>query len=84
MNHLIDNGMAFYWGTSEWNAQQLTEAALVARELGLVGPICDQLQCELGLRVAVPFCGSIGPEAVEEHCCPHLRPAWHASLTSRA
>ena len=53
MNHLIDNGMAFYWGTSEWNAQQLTEAALVARELGLVGPICDQLQCELGLRVAV-------------------------------
>ena len=47
MNHLIDNGMAFYWGTSEWNAQQLTEAALIARELGLVGPICDQLQCEL-------------------------------------
>ena len=54
MNHLIDNGMAFYWGTSEWNAQQLTEAALIARELGLVGPICDQLQCESGLRIAVP------------------------------
>ena len=57
MNHLIDNGMAFYWGTSEWNAQQLTEAALIARELALVGPICDQLQCELR-AVAGRACGS--------------------------
>ena len=56
MNHLIDNGKAFYWGTSEWNAQQLTEAALIARELGLVGPICDQLQCELR-AVAGRACG---------------------------
>ena len=38
MNHLIDRGMCFYWGTSEWTAQQLTEAKLVARNLGLVGP----------------------------------------------
>lgn len=24
-NWLIDNGHAFYWGTSEWTAQQITE-----------------------------------------------------------
>jgi hypothetical protein len=26
MNQLIANGMAFYWGTSEWSARQLQEA----------------------------------------------------------
>jgi Aldo/keto reductase family len=25
MNYLIDHGQAFYWGTSEWSAQQITE-----------------------------------------------------------
>jgi aryl-alcohol dehydrogenase-like predicted oxidoreductase len=53
MNHLIDRGMAFYWGTSEWNAQQLTEAKLIAATLGLVGPICDQLQYNLFHRERV-------------------------------
>ena len=24
MNHVIDRGMAFYWGTSEWSAAELT------------------------------------------------------------
>ena len=27
-NWLIDNGHAFYWGTSEWTAQQITEVFL--------------------------------------------------------
>lgn len=25
MNHIINKGQAFYWGTSEWTAQQITE-----------------------------------------------------------
>ncbi|KAI8926114.1 NADP-dependent oxidoreductase domain-containing protein [Entophlyctis helioformis] len=25
-NHIIDQGKAFYWGTSEWSAEQLTDA----------------------------------------------------------
>lgn len=41
-NHVIDRGMAFYWATSEWSAQQIEEARGVADRLGLVGPICDQ------------------------------------------
>lgn len=28
-NWLIDNGHAFYWGTSEWTAQQITEVTSV-------------------------------------------------------
>ncbi|KAJ7560108.1 hypothetical protein O6H91_04G114000 [Diphasiastrum complanatum] len=42
MNYVIDNGWAFYWGTSEWSAQQITEAWEVARRLGLIGPIVEQ------------------------------------------
>ncbi|KXN72668.1 putative aldo-keto oxidoreductase, partial [Conidiobolus coronatus NRRL 28638] len=34
-NQLINEGKALYWGTSEWSAQQLTEAHLVAQRLGL-------------------------------------------------
>ncbi|KXS14043.1 Aldo/keto reductase [Gonapodya prolifera JEL478] len=43
-NYLIDHGLAFYWGTSEWSAQQITEAHRVADRLGLVGPSMEQPQ----------------------------------------
>jgi hypothetical protein len=39
MNHVIDKGWAFYWGTSEWWAQQITEAWGIAEKSDLVGPI---------------------------------------------
>eukprot|EP00730_Choanoeca_flexa_P016727 TRINITY_DN7967_c0_g2_i3.p1 TRINITY_DN7967_c0_g2~~TRINITY_DN7967_c0_g2_i3.p1 ORF type:complete len:362 (+),score=103.85 TRINITY_DN7967_c0_g2_i3:142-1227(+) len=44
MNFLIDQGLAFYWGTSEWSATELTEAWRHADRLGMIGPICDQAQ----------------------------------------
>jgi voltage-dependent potassium channel beta subunit len=44
MNHVIDRGKAFYWGTSEWSAQQITEAHAVARREHLIGPLMEQLQ----------------------------------------
>lgn len=44
MNYLLDQGKAFYWGTSEWSAQQITEAYAIAKELGLVPPQCEQPQ----------------------------------------
>ncbi|KAK9710849.1 hypothetical protein K7432_008180 [Basidiobolus ranarum] len=43
-NHVIDQGKAFYWGSSEWNAQQITEAHLIAKELKLIGPSVEQPQ----------------------------------------
>ncbi|XP_078440056.1 potassium channel beta subunit 1 [Wolffia australiana] len=42
MNYVIDKGWAFYWGTSEWSAQQITEAWAAAERLDLVGPIVEQ------------------------------------------
>ncbi|KAK1390722.1 putative voltage-gated potassium channel subunit beta [Heracleum sosnowskyi] len=47
MNYVIDQGMAYYWGTSEWSAQQITEAWGVAEKLGLVGPIVEQPEYNL-------------------------------------
>jgi aryl-alcohol dehydrogenase-like predicted oxidoreductase len=42
-NHVIERGWAFYWGTSEWNAEELTEAHAVAQRLGLIGPLVNWL-----------------------------------------
>jgi len=44
MNHIIDRGWAFYWGTSEWSADQLREAWRVADGLGMIGPLVEQPQ----------------------------------------
>ncbi|MEJ2666914.1 MAG: aldo/keto reductase [Deinococcales bacterium] len=44
MNYLIDQGMAFYWGTSEWSAEEIREAYEVARHEHLVPPTMDQAQ----------------------------------------
>jgi voltage-dependent potassium channel beta subunit len=42
MNHVIDRGWAFYWGTSEWSPAQIREAWRVADRLGLIGPLMEQ------------------------------------------
>ncbi|CAM1501870.1 Fc.00g038540.m01.CDS01 [Cosmosporella sp. VM-42] len=43
-NHVIERGWAFYWGTSEWSSDEITEACGVARELLLIPPIIEQPQ----------------------------------------
>lgn len=43
-NWCIDQGLAFYWGTSEWSAREIAEASHIAKSLGLVGPLCEQPQ----------------------------------------
>mmetsp|Transcript_3894 Transcript_3894/g.11642 ORF Transcript_3894/g.11642 Transcript_3894/m.11642 type:complete len:345 (+) Transcript_3894:82-1116(+) len=49
-NHVIDRGMAFYWATSEWSAQQITEACEVAEKLNMISPIADQCEYNLFAR----------------------------------
>jgi len=44
MSHLVDAGMAFYWGTSEWPAERILEAHHVARREHLVPPLMEQPQ----------------------------------------
>jgi len=47
MNHIIDQGKALYWGTSEWPAERILEAYHVARKNGLIPPLMEQPQYHL-------------------------------------
>lgn len=49
-NHLIDTGKAFYWGTSEWNADEIERAHHVASRLNMIGPVMEQPQYNLLVR----------------------------------
>jgi voltage-dependent potassium channel beta subunit len=53
MNDLITQGKILYWGTSEWSAQQLTQAFAVARENHLIGPTMEQPEYNLFHRQKV-------------------------------
>ena len=44
MNDLIRQGKIFYWGTSEWSAQEITEAFAAAEKYRLIGPTMEQPQ----------------------------------------
>jgi len=47
MHNLITQGKVLYWGTSEWSAQQITEAWGIAREQHLTPPVMEQPQYNL-------------------------------------
>ena len=53
MNHVINQGKAFYWGTSEWSAQQITEAYAIARREHLIPPTMEQPQYHMFHRQKV-------------------------------
>lgn len=44
MNILLQQGKILYWGTSEWSAQEIMEAHMVARQNNLIGPTMEQPQ----------------------------------------
>lgn len=47
MNDLIRQGKILYWGTSEWDAQRITEAIGIAKENHLIPPVMEQPQYNL-------------------------------------
>ena len=47
MHDLVSQGKVMYWGTSEWNARQISEAYLVARDQRLTPPTMEQPQYNL-------------------------------------
>ena len=49
MNYVIDKGWAFYWGTSEWKADQIERAIKICEKLNLIPPIVEQ--CEYSMLV---------------------------------
>jgi len=53
MNHVINQGKALYWGTSEWSAEDIREAAAIAEHQHLVGPLMEQPQYHMFHRERV-------------------------------
>jgi len=53
MSYLVDQGYAFYWGTSEWSAEQIRHAHAVARREHLVPPTMEQPQYNMFHRERV-------------------------------
>ena len=50
MNDIVRSGLAFYWGTSEWSAEQLKEAYRIAKEYRVIGPTMEQPQYNMLVR----------------------------------
>lgn len=50
MHNLIQQGKILYWGTSEWSAQEIMEAHMVARQYNLIGPTMEQPQYNMLVR----------------------------------
>jgi voltage-dependent potassium channel beta subunit len=50
MNDLIRQGKILYWGTSEWTAQEIMEAFMVARQHNLIPPTMEQPQYNMFYR----------------------------------
>ena len=44
MHQLIMQGKILYWGTSEWSAQEIMEAHMIAQRYNLIGPTTEQPQ----------------------------------------
>jgi voltage-dependent potassium channel beta subunit len=42
MSDAVSSGMAFYWGTSEWSAEQIRHAHEYAVRCGLIPPVMEQ------------------------------------------
>ncbi|NEN24797.1 aldo/keto reductase [Cryomorpha ignava] len=53
MHNLIHQGKIMYWGTSEWSAQEIMEAHMVARQYNLIGPTMEQPQYNMLVREKV-------------------------------
>lgn len=53
MNHVINQGKAFYWGTSEWSAGQIMEAYQIARREHLIPPSMEQPEYNMFRREKV-------------------------------
>lgn len=53
MHNLIQQGKILYWGTSEWSAQEIMEAHMVAKQYNLIGPVMEQPQYNMFHRAKV-------------------------------
>jgi voltage-dependent potassium channel beta subunit len=55
MTYLVNQGKAFYWGTSQWSAEQIMEAYAVARREHLIPPSMEQPKYNMFDRQRVEY-----------------------------
>jgi voltage-dependent potassium channel beta subunit len=65
MDDLVHQGKIFYWGTSEWKAEDIMKAHTLAKDLGLTPPQMEQPQYNMFHRLRVekeyaPLYGELG------------------------
>jgi len=65
MNTFVQQGKILYWGTSEWEASQITHARGLARQFNLIPPVVEQPQYNMFHRKRVeeeltPVCREFG------------------------
>lgn len=53
MHQLVQQGKVLYWGTSEWSAQEIAAAHMLARQMHLTPPAMEQPQYNLFVRERV-------------------------------
>jgi voltage-dependent potassium channel beta subunit len=53
MDYLVRQGYVLYWGTSEWSAEQITQAYQLAKELNAIPPSMEQPEYNLFQRQRV-------------------------------
>lgn len=63
MDDLVHQGKILYWGTSEWEASQVMQAIVVARQYNLVPPAMEQPQYNLFKRRRVEL--ELSPICIE-------------------
>uniref|UniRef100_A0A8C9M8D9 Voltage-gated potassium channel subunit beta-2 n=1 Tax=Panthera tigris altaica TaxID=74533 RepID=A0A8C9M8D9_PANTA len=70
MTHVINQGMAMYWGTSRWSSMEIMEAYSVARQFNLIPPICEQAEYHMFQREKVEV------QLAESGQIQHWSPPW--------
>ncbi|KAG6578003.1 voltage-gated potassium channel subunit beta [Phytophthora cinnamomi] len=55
MNYVIEQGWAFYWGTSQWMPADIQEACEIADRLGLIRPVVEQPKYNIFDRPRVEY-----------------------------
>jgi len=86
MHQLILAGKILYWGTSEWSAQEIMEAHMVAQRYNLIGPVVEQPQYNMLVRDKVEVEYSqiyktvgLGWPLPQKSVCPCPNSAWRGA-----
>ena len=55
VNYLIEKGLVFYWGTSQWSADRIKQAHEVCIKTNLIKPIIEQTQYNMIEREKIEY-----------------------------